>query len=207
MSILPITVVNVEDIKAVSKEGKENWNSSFSPLEVGKVWFYSEIEKLGIRLIKTEGYETKLHRDKRDFAKSKAKLDYTWEAHNSDSHSLAELALGSEVNPYYGLWKLEFHEQHRRQLHMQNFSAGGKRSAFGGTVSLGIPRCSVVRYKEKLVYVGGTMDNRISIHSIVNKKRLSQNVKMEDIGALYTSNWRVQFLPRLKPWVSLHSFS
>lgn len=206
-SILPITIVNVEDIKAVSKEGKTKWNSSFSPLECGKSWFYSEIEKLNVQLVKTEGHETKKHRDKRGFAKSKAKLDYKWEAHNSDSHSLAEIVLGTDITPYLGIWKLEFHQKHRRQLHIQNFAKGGVRKLYGGTVSLGLVRFSTARYRNKLVYVGGTMNSRLSVHNPIDKKRLTQTAKKEDIQMLYTTGWRVQFLPRLKPWVSLHIFS
>lgn len=34
--ILPITIVSIEDISAITKEGKRKWNQSFSPLEVGK---------------------------------------------------------------------------------------------------------------------------------------------------------------------------
>jgi RRXRR protein len=38
----PITHVIVEDIKAVTK-GQKRWDTSFSPLEVGKQWFYAQI--------------------------------------------------------------------------------------------------------------------------------------------------------------------
>lgn len=42
--VYPITDAVVEDITAISKKGQRKWNKSFSPLEVGKAWFYSEIE-------------------------------------------------------------------------------------------------------------------------------------------------------------------
>jgi hypothetical protein len=208
-SIIPITIVNVEDIKAVAKEGKENrrWNAAFSPLEVGKKWFYSEIEKLKLKLILTEGYDTKLHRDKRNFTKSKEKLKYIWETHNVDSHSLAELALGSPVKPFYGLYKMEFLRYHRRQLHVQQPKKGNIRRQYGGTVSLGMPRGSVLKYKGKLCYLGGSSKRGMSIHSIKSGERITQSVKVKDIQMLYTSNRRVQFVPRLEPWVSLHTFS
>ena len=43
--IYPISHVVAEDIKAWTRKGSKRWNSSFSPLEVGKQWFYDEIEK------------------------------------------------------------------------------------------------------------------------------------------------------------------
>ena len=46
------------------------------------------------------------------------------------------------------------------------------RKQYGGTVSLGI-RGSIVRYKERLVYIGGTYQGRLSIHSVITGKRLS----------------------------------
>jgi len=44
--LYPIECFVVEDIKAVTK-GKRRWDRSFSPLEVGKNWFYLELAKLG----------------------------------------------------------------------------------------------------------------------------------------------------------------
>jgi hypothetical protein len=208
-SIFPVSIINVEDIKARTMKGnnKKKWNTSFSPLEVGKLWFYSELEKLDISLIKTEGYTTKQHRDIRGFKKSKAKLDYTWEAHNVDSHSLAEMSIGSYVKPFLGLYKVEILQFYRRQLHVQNSTKGSVRKQYGTTISLGIPRGSIAKCKGKLVEIGGSSKGRLSINSIVSGKRLAQNIKLEDIEMLYTQNRRVQFLPRLKPWVSLHNFS
>ena len=203
-NILLITIINVEDIKAISKEGKEKWNASFSPLEVGKQWFYSEVEKLGLTLLKTEGYKTKEQRVKRGFEKSREKLDYTWEAHNVDSHSLAEIALGSDIKPFLGMYKKEYLQYHRRQLQIQNPTANGCRKPYGSTVSLGMPRGSVVRYEGKLCYLGGSSKNMVSIHSIETGKRITQRAKKEEIKMLYTNSGRVQFLPGLKARASLH---
>jgi len=41
--LFPISVFVVEDIAATTKKGKRRWNTSFSPLEVGKHWFYQEL--------------------------------------------------------------------------------------------------------------------------------------------------------------------
>ena len=205
-SILPITIINIEDIKAISKENKKKWNISFSPLEVGKKWFYKEIENLNIKLILTEGYTTKQHRDNRGFTKSKSKLDYTWETHNVDSHSLCEMVFNKNIDPYYGIWRIDFLEYHRRQLHVQNPIKKNIRKQYGGTVSLGLSRGSVVKYKDKLVYIGGASKGKVAIHSIITGKRVKQHINKGDINILNITKRRVQFLPRLKPWVSLHIF-
>jgi hypothetical protein len=65
--ILPVSVVNVEDIKAKTLKGKAKWNKSFSPLEVGKHWFYQEIRNLGVMLHLTDGYDTCEMRNQRGF--------------------------------------------------------------------------------------------------------------------------------------------
>ena len=41
----PVTHVCVEDIKARTIQRAKQWNQCFSPLEVGKQWFYAEIQK------------------------------------------------------------------------------------------------------------------------------------------------------------------
>jgi len=206
--ILPITCVNIEDISATTKKGQKRWNSSFSPLEVGKKYFDSEFNRLypDIFLVKTNGYNTKTHRDSRGFKKSNKKLLYTWETHNVDSHCLCELALGLNVKPYLGLYRIDFLEYHRRVIQRQNPGKKGERTKYGSTVSLGMSRGSVVRYKGKFGYLGGTSKGLVTVHSMITKKR-NQKVKIEDIEVLYNSNRRVQFLPRLKSWVSLHHFS
>jgi hypothetical protein len=206
LSIIPITTCNVEDIAALTKEGEAKWNKSFSPLEVGKIWFYCEIEKI-VKLIKTEGFNTKLHRDQQGYKKSKKKLDYTWSAHNVDSHSLTELALGKTIKPYYGIYKIEFLEYHRRQLQVQNKLTGGIRKQYGTTISLGMSRGSVVKHQDKLGYLGGSSKDKVAVHSIITGKRIKQHVKTADLKVMHITKRRVQFLPRLKPWVSLHNFS
>jgi len=206
LKIIPITIINVEDIAAATKKGQAKWNLSFSPLEVGKVWFYQEIENLGVQLLKTQGHQTQEKRDQRGFQKSYSKLNYSWNAHNVDSHVLAEIAMETEILPYYGLWKVEFLEFHRRQLHVQNPIKNNVRKQYGTTISIGMSRGSVVRYKNKFYYLGGSSKGKVSIHSIITGKRVKQSVKKRDIDVLYTQNRRVQFLPRLKSWVFLNHF-
>ncbi len=48
----PITMFVVEDVKTKTLKGKRRWNKSFSPLEVGKKWFYRELRKLSKLLVR-----------------------------------------------------------------------------------------------------------------------------------------------------------
>jgi hypothetical protein len=206
LKIIPITIVNVEDIKAWTKEGQAQWNASFSPLEVGKSWFYQEIENLGLILLKTEGHQTKKKRDQREFDKSSHKLDYSWNAHNVDSHVLAEMALKTDLATFLGLWQINFLRFHRRQLHVQNPSSNSVRRQYGGTSSLDMPRGSIIRYQGKLCYLGGSSKDKVAIHSIITSKRIKQFVEKRDISVLSTMKWRAQFLPWQKSWNSLLDF-
>jgi hypothetical protein len=70
---------------------------------------------------------------------------------------------------------------HRRQLHRLEPSKGGIRNPYGGTLSLGFKRGSLVTHpKWGLAYVGGTMGDRISLHSVATGERLCQNAKPAD---------------------------
>jgi hypothetical protein len=203
--ILPVTKINCEDIKAITNKNKKRWNRSFSPLEVGKSYFYNQLKKLypTTQMMITSGKGTSAHRKSRGFAKSTNKLAYTWDAHNSDSHSLAEIALNENIYPYKGLYQINFLEFHRRQLHVQNPAKGGVRKEYGTTVSLDMSRGSVVRYtgknKEhsgKLFYLGGSSKGKIEIKSIITGARVYQFTNPRDIKVMYRSIMRTQFLPR-----------
>ena len=205
--ILPITIINIEDIKAKTKKGQKEWNTSFSPLQSGKKLFYEEILILNIKLIKTLGFNTHLHRISRNFIKDKKnKLDYRWEVHNVDSHSLCEIAFKKNIIPFKSVYKIEFIKYFRRQLHVISPITGNFRKEFGKTISLQIPKGSVVIYKNKLCYIGGTSKNKISIYNIISAERLGQCIKKENINVLYKQNRRVQYLSINNKWKSLNIF-
>ena len=207
IKIIPIKTIIVEDIKAITKKWKTKWNVSFSPLEVGKNWFYSEIENLGVKLIKVSGFKTSEHRKERGFKKltGKGKMDYTWESHNVDSHALCEMALNEHLMPFLGIWQINFLNFYRRQLHVQNPAKGGIRKIYGSTLSLGLIRGSIIKYKKDglLYYIGGASKKCVAIHSVITKKRANQFAQLEDIEMICYNKQRTQFLPRLKTWVSL----
>ena len=97
--IYPITVFVVEDIKAVTWKGKKGIrNQIFSPLQVGKDWFYHELEKIApVELL--QGHETAQLRNQLGLKKTKNKMATIFSAHCVDSFTLAYSAVGGEVKP------------------------------------------------------------------------------------------------------------
>lgn len=194
-TMFPITHVVVEDIKAVTKQFQKRWNSSFSPLEVGKQWLYGEIKKRW-ELTTIQGFETKEWRDMARYKKSSSKLKDAWECHNVDSHVLCEIGLGYCIEPFKRILKIDFLRLHRRQLHALQFAKGGIRRLYGGTRSMGFKRGSWVKHiKWGLCYVGGTSKDRISLHSLETGERLTQNANLKDCRFLTYSTWRAASSP------------
>jgi hypothetical protein len=192
----PITTFVVEDISAETRKGCKRWNKSFSPLEVGKKWFYKQLSKLG-RVETKEGWETFEMRNAHGLKKSKSKMSEVFEAHCVDSWTLANWFVGGHTKPDYKrmlcITPLRFH---RRQLHVQNATEGNVRKPYGGTRSEGFTRGSLVQHiKKGLVYVGGTMAGKISLHDIATGKRLGQSYKPEDCKFLSFNTWRTRLLP------------
>ncbi len=95
--LFPVSAFVVEDIKATTR-GKKRWNQSFSPLEVGKHWFYGELSKLAPVQTK-QGYETKALREQVGLKKTSKKLAEVWEAHCIDAWVLASSAVGGQTKP------------------------------------------------------------------------------------------------------------
>lgn len=189
--IFPISHYLVEDIKAKTWKGSKKWNKSFSPLEVGKSWFYSELEKIGDLTLK-QGWETKELRDRLGLKKSTNKLSNTFETHCVDSWVLANFAVDGHDSPdnkeILLVTPLRFH---RRQLHVFNCIKGGIRRLYGGTRSLGFKRGSIVAHvKHGLCFVGGTSHGKMSLHGISDGKRMCQNAIPSDIRFLTFSSWR-----------------
>lgn len=194
-TILPVDAVIIEDIKARTLKGKRKWNKSFSPLQVGKNWFRSEVSKL-FTFVSYSGWQTKSHRDIRGFKKSSSKLKDIWEAHNVDSHSLAEMYLGP-ITPFKGILRVDFLNQHRRRLHAELPTAGGKRRLYGSTMSLGLKRGTLVEHpKYGKSLVGGCSEGRLSLHDKESGKRLTQRVNREDLKVYTRQIWLSRFICR-----------
>jgi hypothetical protein len=188
----PIDCFVVEDVAAVAKQRKRRWNASFSPLEVGKQWFYAELSK--IAQVKTlRGYDTKAERDKLGLQKSKQKISDSFDAHCVDSWVLANWWVGGHTKPdntaMLYIIPLRFH---RRQRHRLQPKRGGLRESYGGTMALTVKRGSWVKHpKWGVCYTGGAQGQRLSLHSFQDGKRLSW-AKLSDLKFLTRSSWRMR---------------
>jgi hypothetical protein len=191
--IFPITDFVVEDIAATTKKGKRRWNVSFSPLEVGKRWFYAELEKLG-NVHTKKGYETKELRLRLGLKKSQNKLSNDFSAHCVDSWILANWLVGGHISPdNKEILKVTPLRFYRRQLHALKPKKGGIRRPYGGTLSCGFTRGAYVKHlKYGVCFVGGTSKGCISLHSLIDGKRLTQNAKPSECKHLTYASFRTR---------------
>ncbi|HKF36656.1 MAG TPA: hypothetical protein VKB35_07100, partial [Ktedonobacteraceae bacterium] len=163
--IFPISVFVVEDIKAKTKPNKRRWNRSFSPLEVGKQWFYEELSKLA-PVQTRQGYQTKEVRDQLGLKKTGKKLAEVWEAHCIDAWCLAYSVVGGQKQPDNRrlvciaplMW-------HHRQLH---------------------------RFEPEK---GGSMSGKLSLHDPQTGKRLTQSAKVADCRRIKVLRWKTRLVP------------
>lgn len=164
--IFPISMVVVEDIKAKTK-GQPKWDKSFSPLEVGKKWFYDQIPNLELK----QGWETKELRDKLGLHKSKSKLSNSFDAHCVDSWVLANWYVGGHKIPdNKEILLAEPMQFHRRQLHSFQFKAGVRRN-YGGTRSMGFKRGSLVKHKKTWTNLCGWDEQKQDYFALSNNWR------------------------------------
>lgn len=191
--IYPIGAVAFEDIKAETIKGARRWNVNFSPLEHGKNWFYKEVEK-DYKLYLFEGFNTYTLRNNLGLHKGKDKLRVSFESHCVDSWVLSNEVVGGHIEPENKkLTYLKPLNFYKRQLHKFCPSKNNKRVDYGGTLSLGIKRGTLVKHpKWGLTLVGGTSKGRISLHCLKTNKRLCQNAKKEDIKILTNLKWNTQ---------------
>jgi hypothetical protein len=193
--LFPITDFIVEDIKAITK-GKPHWDRTFSPLEVGKQWFYQELGKLA-PVQTRQGWETRHLRDSLGLKKSSQKLADTFSAHCIDAWVLAWAVVGGQSQPEHTrLLCLTPLRWHRRQLHRLQPAKAGKRKPYGGTRSLRFTRGTLVRHpKYGRAYVGGALKGRLSLHAISDGRRLCQDAKEELCQKQTIIRWRARLLP------------
>ena len=189
--IIPITDVIIEDIKARTLKGKAKWNITFSPLEVGKQWFYGKIKQLWCLHI-FQGYETYEMRTKLGLKKLGNKMAVDFHAHCVDAWVLANAIIGNKtIVDNANMLLITPLQLHRRQLHATQPGKNGKRRNYGGTRSMGFKRGDLVEHpKWGITYVGGNMRGNISLHSVKTGKRLCQNVKSNVLKFLTHCSWR-----------------
>ncbi len=187
--LYPVTHVCVEDIKARSIERAKKWNTSFSPLEVGKQWFYTEIRKRW-QLLTLQGWETQEIRERLGLKKSSKKLSETFDAHCVDSWCLAYHVVGGEgVVDNTDIFCLSPIPIRRRELHRQTPQKGGERPRYGGTTCDGFVKNTLVKHvKHGLTRISGFGKTGISLYSLEGK-RLCQNATTEDFKVLTRLNF------------------
>jgi len=163
--------------------------------------FYSKLSRIAT-LETRSGINTSEERQRLGLKKSKNKLSNKFDAHCVDSWVLANGYVGGHATPdntkLIEVIPLEFH---RRQLHRLQHQAGHVRPRYGGTISAGFKRGSIVKHhKYKFCYVGGWQESPtrkhphrqlISLHCLTNGSRLTQNVLPTDCKFLCYNSWRV----------------
>ncbi len=189
--LYPITYVCVEDIKARTLKRAKKWNSSFSPLEVGKSWFYGEIQKRWTLFI-LQGWETKELRDRLGLKKSSKKLAETFDTHCVDSWCLAYHTVGGlDVPDNTDIFCIAPIPVSRRELHRQNPQKNGIRSRYGGTVlTQGLVKNTLVKHvKHGLTRLSGiNAKGLFSIYSL-DGKRITTSAKRQDFKVLTRLNF------------------
>ncbi len=190
-NMYPVTHVCVEDIKARTIKRAKKWNSSFSPLEVGKSWFYSEIQKRWT-LFTLQGWETKELRDRLGLKKSSKKLTETFDAHCVDSWCLAYHTVGGvDVPDNTDIFCIAPIPVSRRELHRQNPQKNGIRSRYGGTLlAQGLVKNTLVKHvKHGLTRLSGiNAKGLFSIYSL-DGKRITTGAKRQDFKVLTRLNF------------------
>lgn len=187
--LYPVSHVVVEDIAAMSHKGKRDWNASFSPLQVGKIWFYDECRKRW-NLSLMRGYETKQARDECGLVKTHTKLAERWDAHCVDAWVMAGLITGWNEPKHYRFQRMIPIHRQRRNLHVANPVKGGIRKPYGGTNKGGLKTGTLVRNKRGgLYYTGGVSGKAVRLHNLRNGRRATAVIQ-KNVFVFRPLGWR-----------------
>jgi hypothetical protein len=202
--IIPISHAVVEDVSAETRKGSKRWNGNFSPIEVGKQYFYSQLRAMGLEVVVKSGDETKRFRESLGLKKISKKSKPVFESQCVDSWCLAAMVTGAKYPSTKSLYYMVPLRWHRRQLHMLQFAKGGMRKRYGGTMSLGLKRGTLVKHvKYGLCYVGGYWGGGVTLHDLKNGKRLVCRVRREEFRVLTRVAFRPRFISMSKNHESL----
>ena len=166
--LYPITTVIVEDIKAITFKNGKKWNQSFSPLEVGKNWFYEKIkEKFDLKLV--QGFETSELRKSLNLKKLSNKLSNDWHAHCVDAWVIANSVVGAVAPTTKRVLLLHPMNFIRRQLHKLQPSKGGYRGKYGGTCGR-IKKGAIILHDGELKVAGGCQPTGLELKNMQGKR-------------------------------------
>lgn len=189
--MFPISAFVVEDVKAETRKGRRRWNVHFSPIEIGKAWFYEQLGKLA-RVDLKQGYETHEIRTALGLKKTSNKLAEKFSVHCVDSWCLANWLVGGHVKPdNERMLLLEPIQFYRRSLHVHVAIKGGIRKPYGGTMSLGLKKGRLAKHiKHGLCYISGNCYGLLTICNVATGARTSRDAKPEDLRLLAYNSWR-----------------
>lgn len=189
--LYPVTHVCVEDISAASREGQRRWNASFNPLQVGKQWFYAAVASRWA-LLTLQGHETARLRESLGLTKTRNKTAETFDAHCVDAWCLAFHTVGGDVPvDNVAVFCIAPIEHKRRCLHRERTKKGGIRTRYGGTLSLGWKKQTLVKHPQHgLCLVGGHQKGRLALHDVATGKRIVLSAKPTDCKRLRRVNFR-----------------
>jgi len=200
--LYPIDRFAVEDVRF--DHYRKRWGKHFSTVEIGKARFYEHLRSIG-HLSLYAGVETAEWRKKLKLPKNSRKSALKWDAHASDAVAMgcAEMGCAVPAPPEFWVWKR--FQYAKRQLHRYEPGRGGIRRRYGGSLSIrSFRKGDVVVWHGRLVRVGGFTGKHLSIHAFTLKnERVTQKARPKDCVRLFNQRIFGQFLPRLKPWVSL----
>lgn len=182
-NLFKVTHVVIEDIKAATWKGTNKWNTTFSPLEVGKGWFERQVKVLNLKFYKFLGWQTFEIRKELGLKKNSNKAKKDFHTHCVDSWCLANKVIGghTEVDNKHTIY-LKPLRYARRKLHEMLPKVNNFRRIYGSTLSLGIVRGTLVKHiKYGITLVGGTSSGKISLHDLATNKRVHQYAKKEDL--------------------------
>lgn len=192
--ILPLTDVVVEDVQAVTQQGQGGqWNSAFSPLQIGKEHLYRLLRERGLTVHLKEGWQSKELREQHGLKKTSSKSKQSFDSHAVDAWVMAASVSGAKQPSWTRVWYLVPAILNRRRLHMLQAAKGGKRRPQGGTRSLGLKRGTIVQHSTYGLCTVGGFDRKkqaISLHSYRTNKRVTQGAKVEACRVLTWAAFR-----------------
>jgi hypothetical protein len=198
-AIMPLTDAAVEDVQAATRQGLGGqWNTAFSPVQVGKEHLYRLLKQQGLMLHLYSGIVTKHLRDHYGLIKASRKEAQTFNSHAVDAWVLAATTSGAQVPTCARLWYGVPHVVHRRQLQRLEAEQGGIRKPYGDTRSLGSKRGTLVRHpRYDLCTVGGYEREKqhLSLHAYQANKRLTQHANPADCHRLTAIAFRCWLVP------------